>query len=106
MLTHLVQGVHTVALGGGWGRQVVDHHLQQCLVGGQPRLHDTLHQGLADQLLVVTVEWRMLRLVSFSECISLSRWSWGEAQLLCDAKHVLLLAHLLMTQGLIPICSM
>jgi hypothetical protein len=37
---------------------MIDHHLQQRLVRRQPRLHDALHQRLADQLLVLTAESR------------------------------------------------
>ena len=49
----LVQGLDTVDLGRRGRGQVVDHHLQQRLVRGQPGLHDALHERLARQLAVV-----------------------------------------------------
>ena len=52
----LVQAVDTVLLGLRRGGQVPDHHLQQRVGGGQERLHHALHQGLANQLLVLGLE--------------------------------------------------
>ena len=52
----LVQAVDTVLLGLRRGGQVPDHHVQQRVGGGQERLHHALHQGLANQLLVLGLE--------------------------------------------------
>mmetsp|Transcript_80806 Transcript_80806/g.142407 ORF Transcript_80806/g.142407 Transcript_80806/m.142407 type:complete len:580 (+) Transcript_80806:219-1958(+) len=48
-----VQSLGTILLGLGWGRQVVDHHHQQSIRGGQPLLHDGLQQLLTVQILVI-----------------------------------------------------
>eukprot|EP00955_Chlamydomonas_euryale_P062499 358392-Chlamydomonas_euryale.AAC.12 len=52
----LVQRVHAVLLSLGRRRQVVHNHLQQCDRRGKPGLHNTLHQRLSHQLLVVGLE--------------------------------------------------
>ena len=52
----LVQGVRAVLLRRRGRGQVVDDHLQQRDVGGEPRLHDALHQGLAEQIQVRGLE--------------------------------------------------
>mmetsp|Transcript_14461 Transcript_14461/g.37262 ORF Transcript_14461/g.37262 Transcript_14461/m.37262 type:complete len:589 (-) Transcript_14461:108-1874(-) len=52
----LVEGLDSVGLGGGWGWEVVDHHLQKRAVGWKPGLHDSLHERLSVELLVVVLE--------------------------------------------------
>mmetsp|Transcript_14922 Transcript_14922/g.26360 ORF Transcript_14922/g.26360 Transcript_14922/m.26360 type:complete len:806 (-) Transcript_14922:95-2512(-) len=52
----LVKNIDTVPLSLGGGRKVVDDHLKESLVSGKPALHDTLHEGLAHELLVIGLE--------------------------------------------------
>ena len=52
----LVEGVRAIPLRRRGGREVVDNHLEQRDVGGEPRLHDALHQGLAEQIQVRGLE--------------------------------------------------
>ena len=52
----LVQAVDTVLLRLRRGGQVPDHHLQQRVGGGQEGLHHALHEGLANQLLVLGLQ--------------------------------------------------
>jgi len=52
----LVEGVHTVSLGLGGGRQMDDHHLEETTASREPALHATLHEGLLAELLVLLGE--------------------------------------------------
>merc|ERR1712166_507137 len=49
----LVESVYTVLLCHGWGRKVHDNHLKECVGGTEPLAHDSLHERLASQLLLV-----------------------------------------------------
>merc|ERR1719199_504065 len=60
----LVQRVRAVLLRRRRGRQVEDDHLEERDVGGEPRLHDALHQRLAEE-----VEIRRLELLLHLELL-------------------------------------
>lgn len=51
-----VEGTDTVLLGDHGGRKVGDNHLEQSLTSGEPQLHNSLEEGLAEEVLLLTLE--------------------------------------------------
>mmetsp|Transcript_109648 Transcript_109648/g.236083 ORF Transcript_109648/g.236083 Transcript_109648/m.236083 type:complete len:535 (+) Transcript_109648:1073-2677(+) len=45
----VVEGLHTVSLGAGRGRQVHHNHLKDGISSGEPLLHDSLEEGLSGE---------------------------------------------------------
>jgi len=56
VLGSLVQELHSVVLGGDWRRQVDGNHLEEGVASWEPGSHESLHEGLANEVLVVTLE--------------------------------------------------
>jgi len=56
VLGSLVQELHSVVLGGDWRWEMDGNHLEEGVAGWQPGSHESLHQWLALEVLVVTLQ--------------------------------------------------
>jgi len=56
VLWALIQQLHSVVLGGDWGWQVDGNHLKEGVTSWQPGSHESLHEWLTLEVLVVTLQ--------------------------------------------------
>mmetsp|Transcript_10351 Transcript_10351/g.16248 ORF Transcript_10351/g.16248 Transcript_10351/m.16248 type:complete len:840 (-) Transcript_10351:39-2558(-) len=68
----IVQGLSTVNLRSGGGRQLDDNHLQHSVGGGEPLLHDSLKKGLAGKGLLLLLGEVDTDVLGHVKCLELS----------------------------------
>mmetsp|Transcript_38624 Transcript_38624/g.74034 ORF Transcript_38624/g.74034 Transcript_38624/m.74034 type:complete len:426 (-) Transcript_38624:293-1570(-) len=75
---HIIQGtfikvLHTVLLGRRRGGQVEDDHFQERNMSWKPGLHDTLHQRLANEVLIIRLENNLQLIAHGPQLVVVSR---------------------------------